>query len=207
METNPINFYDDEGNIVYTQPARVESSNVNLNLTETLKGNGYYSSGELVKEPKDFSQNNFFSLRDQHNLMIRVMKPALFSKEERFNLTENDYTFLKEFMCKLPQQTECPKYESTEYYDGYVKFFMYGDTKEQIPDNIKIFSKSGLAYGYLTDNAYIVDEKNGVEFFLSATIHVNENGIYNDDNYEYDKIGLPFLAALGKVIYEYEKNN
>jgi hypothetical protein len=207
METNPINFYDDEENIVYTQPARVESSNVNLNLTETLKGNGYYSSGELVKEPKDFSQNNFFSLRDQHNLMIRVMKPALFSKEERFNLTENDYTFLKEFMCKLPKQSECPKYESTEYYDGYVKFFMYGDTKEQIPDNIKIFSKSGLAYGYLTDNAYIVDEKNGVEFFLSATIHVNENGIYNDDNYEYDEIGLPFLAALGKVIYEYEKNN
>ena len=107
----------------------------------------------------------------------------------------------------LPKESECPSYDTKEYYDGYVKFFMYGDTKETIPDNIKIYSKSGLAYGYLTDNAYIVDEKNNIEFFLSATIHVNENGIYNDDNYEYDEIGLPFLAELGRIIYQHELQN
>jgi hypothetical protein len=33
---------------------------------------------------------------------------------------------------------------------------------------------------------------------------VNENQIFNDGNYEYDTIGKPFLANLGRVIYEFE---
>ena len=62
-----------------------------------------------------------------------------------------------------------------------------------------------MAYGTLTDNAYIVDFENDIEFLLSATIHVNENGVFNDDVYEYDKIGLPFLANLGREIYRFER--
>ena len=37
METNPINFYDEAGKIIYTETAKIESSEVNLNLTGTLK--------------------------------------------------------------------------------------------------------------------------------------------------------------------------
>ena len=37
-------------------------------------------------------------------------------------------------------------------------------------------------------------------FILSATIKVNNNRIYNDDKYEYDDIGFPFLAELGREI-------
>ncbi|MEL6562013.1 MAG: hypothetical protein AAFQ94_27750, partial [Bacteroidota bacterium] len=60
------------------------------------------------------------------------------------------------------------------------------------------------AYGYLIDNAYIVDFDNGVEFMLSAVIHVNENRIFNDGVYEYDSIGFPFMAQLGQQIYQLE---
>ena len=35
---------------------------------------------------------------------------------------------------------------------------------------------------------------------------MNENQIYNDDVYEYDEIGFPFLADLGRIIYQYEIN-
>jgi hypothetical protein len=206
METNPIKFYNEAGNILYEQPARIESTDVELNLQGTLKGVGYYSNGELINEPKDFSLNNYFSLRDQQELLMRIFYPEQFDEFERFNLTEDDYIFLRKYMSMLPKESECPKYSYDKYYDGYVKFLMFGDTKEKIPSNIKIYSKSGLAYGYLIDNAYIVDEQNGIEFFLSATVHVNENQIYNDDNYEYDEIGLPFLAKLGKAIYNYELN-
>ena len=205
-QNNPINFYDENNNIIYQQPAKFEGDEIELKLTDTKKGIGYYADGVLINEPKDFSQNNFFGLRDQHNLMIRIIFPELFDEMERFNLTEDDYKFLNKYMCMLPRESECPKYDSTEYYDGYVKFFMFGNTKEQIPTNIKIFSKSGLAYGYLIDNAYIKDVENNVEFFLSAVIHVNEDQIYNDDKYEYDEIGLPFLANLGKIIYNFEIN-
>jgi hypothetical protein len=49
-----------------------------------------------------------------------------------------------------------------------------------------------------------VDFKNKVEFMLSATIHVNENQIYNDNVYEYNSIGIPFLAELGRQLYQHE---
>ena len=56
----------------------------------------------------------------------------------------------------------------------------------------------------IRDSAYIIDTDSGVEFFLSAVIYVNSNGVLNDDDYEYEELGLPFLSALGKKIYEYE---
>ena len=106
-----------------------------------------------------------------------------------------------------PKESDYPAYNDTsEYYDSYVKFFMFGNTRENIPDGIRIFSKSGEAYGYLIDNAYIVDFNKKIEFLLTAVIQVNENQIYNDDNYEYEEIGIPFLANLGKVIYRFEIN-
>jgi len=55
----------------------------------------------------------------------------------------------------------------------------------------------------LTDCAYIHDTKENIEYFLTATIHVNENQIYNDGVYEYDEIGIAFLAELGRVIHKY----
>ncbi|MCB9249851.1 MAG: serine hydrolase [Ignavibacteriales bacterium] len=206
MQTNPIDFYDESGNIIYHQPERYDSIDFKLDLENTIRGKGFIQNDTLVKEPKDFSHNNYFGLRDQHNLLMRILFPEEFSKEEQFNLTLEDYKFLKKYMSMLPRESECPKYNSEEYWDSYVKFLMFGDSKEPIPRNIKIYNKVGDAYGFLTDNAYIVDEENNVEFFLSATLFLNENQIFNDDKYEYEEIGFPFMAKLGKIIYEYEKS-
>ena len=46
--------------------------------------------------------------------------------------------------------------------------------------------------------------ENKIEFLLAATIYTNENQIFNDNNYEYGEIGLPFLRNLGQSIYELE---
>ena len=67
-------------------------------------------------------------------------------------------------------------------------------------DTVRIYNKVGYAYGTLTDIAYIVDRVHAVEFLLSATILVNENQIFNDNNYEYDEKGIPFLGALGLAV-------
>ena len=109
-------------------------------------------------------------------------------------------------MSMLPRESTYPAYSDTsKYYDSYVKYFLFGDNREPIPNRIKIFNKVGQAYGYLIDCAYIIDFENKVEFLLSAVIQVNENQIYNDNVYEYNEIGIPFLANLGRVIYEYER--
>ncbi|WP_235298101.1 serine hydrolase [Portibacter marinus] len=207
--TNPFRFYRDE-ELVYEQPAKYMERQDFEPLDNTLKGKGYINSeGILINQPFDFSEKNFVSLRDLQQSLISVM-----TKDGRFNLREEDYDLLYKSMSMYPGDSEAPIYDTQVevsggrsepyYYDGYVKFFMFGNTKEDIPDHIKIYNKVGFAYGYLTDCAYIVDAKNDVEFFLAATLHVNENGIYNDGIYEYDKIGLPFLDRLGDVFYQYE---
>jgi hypothetical protein len=75
-----------------------------------------------------------------------------------------------------------------------------------LPKNIRIFNKTGDAYGEMIDVAYITDFDKNIEFFLSAAINCNTDGIVNDDKYDYDTIGLPFMKNLGQVIYSYELN-
>ena len=108
-------------------------------------------------------------------------------------------------MSILPRQSDYPSFpDFDKHYDGYCKFFLYGDTKDKIPDNIKIFNKVGLAYGFVIDNAYIIDIRNNVEFLLTAVIYSNPNETMNDDDYDYEKISIPFLAGLGRKVYELE---
>lgn len=204
--TNPFVFY--KGNeIIYEQSLQYNSYIYSNNLLSAKKGIGYLQGDSLINEPKDFSASNYVSLEVLHEFLLAVFFPESIEENKRFNLTDDDYKFLYKYMSMLPRESNYPSYsDTTYYYDGYVKFFMYGDTKENIPDNIKIYNKVGLAYGYMIDNAYIIDTENNIEFLLSAVIYVNEDGILNDNKYEYDEIGLPFLAELGRVIYNYELN-
>lgn len=71
--------------------------------------------------------------------------------------------------------------------------------------NLRIFNVVGKAYGVLSDCAYVADFENNVEFMLTAVLYVNEDEILNDDKYEYDTIGHPFLAELGNLIYNFER--
>ena len=107
-------------------------------------------------------------------------------------------------MEKLPRESTEPAYPDLANWDDYVKFLLFGSAKNSIPEHIRMYNKVGDAYGYLTDVAYIKDDKNAVEFMLAATIHVNANETFNDGVYEYNALGFPFLANLGKLVHEYE---
>jgi predicted alpha/beta superfamily hydrolase len=202
--TNPFTFYDGD-KIIYQQPPGFNPLVFPNKLKTTRRGQGFIRNDSLINEPKDFSRNNYISLANLQGLLKAVMFPEAVKPQQRFLLTEDDYRFLYKYMSMLPHECAYPAYDTTEYYDSYVKFFMFGDSKKPLPPNIRIFNKVGEAYGYLTDNAYIVDFENNIEFLLSAVIYVNADQIFNDDKYEYDAIGLPFLANLGRVVYEYEK--
>jgi hypothetical protein len=200
--TNPIRFVEGE-ELIYEQPAMYHEGELPTPSAPIRKGIAYRQGGELIAEPMDFSQKNAFPLEDQQQLLKQVIFPNSVS-ELVFDLADSDYQFLYQAMSELPRESSEPTYDPAHFYDGYCKFFLYGDGKERIPDQIRIYNKIGAAYGYLTDNAYIIDTEQGVEFLLSATLHVNENQTFNDDQYEYDKIGFPFLAELGRAIYEQE---
>ena len=78
------------------------------------------------------------------------------------------------------------------------------DLKKGLYPQHPYFNKVGDAYGFLSDVAYIVDFEKNIEFMLSARIYCNADGILNDDKYDYENVGLPFMKQLGKMIYEYE---
>ncbi|WP_119790555.1 serine hydrolase [Flavobacterium anhuiense] len=195
-QTKKIAFYNNGEEVLI--PSVRDSAIVSLKLNKILKGKGYYENGKLINSPMDFSRKNYLSLETLHGTMKRVVFPDNFPRKKRFDLSAENRELLLYNMQNLPRNAG---YDPKEYYDGYCKFFMFGDTKETIPDNIKIYNKVGDAYGTLIDCAYIVDEINRIEFIISATLLVNEDQIFNDDDYDYDEIGLPFLAELGRAFY------
>ena len=153
----------------------------------------------------DFSEKNHASITALNQILERIIFPKLFNKKEQFKITQEDHYFLRYWMSRVPTEVDVPFYDRETYFDSYCKFFIYGDQKGLMTNKTRVFNKIGMAYGTTTDVAYIKDDQ-GIEFFLSATILTNKNGIFNDDQYEYDQLGVPFLAALGREMYEFEKN-
>ena len=202
--THPMNFYD-KSKIIYKQESQIASIPLELNVKDYKIGKYHFYEGKKKDGPLDFSAKNFMNLEDQHELLKRIIFPKNYAKEEQFSLSESDYQFLYREMSILPRQSDYPRFQDYDkHYDGYCKFFLYGDTKDKIPDNLKIFNKVGLAYGFVIDNAYIIDTRNNVEFLLTAVIYNNPNETMNDDDYDYEKTSIPFLASLGRKIYDLE---
>ena len=199
--TNPVTFYK-SNKILYHQGEVSSRAYPPLELENEIKGKGYENKeGKIVNKPFDFRYKNYCSLSDLHALLQTTLFPESVSKDQRFDLSESDYQLLYQYMSQHPREGQYPYFDQP---DGYVKFFLFSENEEKIPDHIRIFNKVGDAYGYLTDVAYVIDLKNNIEFMIAATIHVNDNRIYNDGVYEYDKKGFPFFKKLGQFIYEYE---
>lgn len=202
--TNPVKFYDDNGNILHSQAA--QKSNLKYTVRKDSLGKGYYSGGRLVNRPMDFSKKNRIGLEDLHKILISLLFPEKLKATERFNITEDDRLFVLKYMSQYPTESFYPPYaaDTANYWPTYCKFIFYGAEKVKPVDDIRIFNKVGDAYGHILDVAYIADYKNKVEFFVSAIMYCNSDGILNDDKYDYESVGQPFMKNLGKVIYDYE---
>lgn len=201
--TNPISFFDSSGKLVYHKPA--EKSKLVYAERNTRMGKGFMRGGQLVNEPFDFSKKNRLSLLSLHNMVRSIMFPEAVDEEKRFNLTKDDYDFLRRYMSMMPQESKWPQYDTADVWDTYVKFLYYGSEKGKAGPGIRIFNKVGDAYGFLVDAAYFAGFENNTEFILSAVIHCNSDGIYNDDHYDYNSTGFPFMKNIGRLIAAYEQ--
>jgi hypothetical protein len=203
--TNPIKFYN-ANKLVYQQEPQYDPKEYPLELTNTIMGKGYLDSTEkLVPKPFNLSNKNAFSISDQQSMMIRLIYPQSFPLAERFQLSAEDYQLIYTYMSKLPNESDYPSYNDKDFWPTYAKMLYYGRKKDAVlnPD-LKIFNKYGDSYGFIIDNAYFKDNKNNIEFFLTAVVQSNEDGIYNDGIYEYETVCYPFMKNIGKLIYDYE---
>ncbi|RPA69760.1 hypothetical protein EF405_00220 [Cyclobacteriaceae bacterium YHN15] len=200
---NPIHFRTISGEPLLDLPAR-QTQTIYANNENPSIGKAYYSRGELIEAPMDFTYKNKYALSDLHGTLKRIIFPQKFKLEKRFRISEIDRQFILKYMSMLPRESDYPKYGLPEYYDSYSKFYKFGLDKSPIPDQYRIFNKTGNAYGHLLDASYFVDFNNGIEFLVSAIIYTNENETLNDDTYEYEEIAFPFFSELGEYLYQLE---
>ena len=176
-----------------------------FDFSHTIKiGKAHYNNKDsLINEPIDFTKVNNLPLEDLQQILQRILFPLSVPATQRFDLRKNDYDFMKQFLSQYPSETNYPKYDTTQYYDSYVKFF-FQDSTHKMPVHIRVFNKVGWAYGFLIDASYVVDFKNNIEFMLASTIYANSDGILNDDKYDLETVAHPFTYQLGQTIYNYE---
>ena len=201
--TNPVSFYNPANRLLYSQPMQFNQEPYYASSDSV--GKAYYnSSGQFIDHPMDFSKKNKISLPDLTNILQSVLFPSSVPERRRFNLKDDDYKFVYQYMSQFPAETKFPPYDSAHYWDAYGKLLYWGGEKGVLPKNIRIFNKEGDAYGFLHDISYFVDFDKHIEFMLSASIYCDRDQIENDDKYDYDSLGLPFFKNLGRVIYDFE---
>jgi hypothetical protein len=201
--TNPIRFLDRQGKLLWEQPAAYQTAPY-FQRRDSL-GDGFMQGNALVPHPMDFSHKNRIGLQSLHNIMKTVIFPMAVKPEQRFQMSEEDRLWLVKTMGEFPTESRFPPYPGQDTAGNKILFYGDGKTGPVIP-GLRIFNKTGGAYGFLLDIAYFADLTNNVEFMLSAVIYCNQDNILNDDKYDYETIGYPFMRSLGRKIYDHERS-
>lgn len=201
--TNPVSFLDRSGKKLFDQP--IQTSDLVFFDRHDSVGKGYMRRGEMVPSPMDFSRKNRISLPSLHQILKSIMFPGAVPGHQSFRVSDSVLNEVRKWMSMYPTESAFPAYHAPDYYPAYCKFLLYGAERnaELIP-GVRIFNKVGDAYGFLLDIAYVADFEHKVEFMCSAVIYCNADGILNDDKYDYDSIGFPFLKRLGQHLYQHE---
>jgi hypothetical protein len=203
--TNALYFTNENKQVIYEQNEVYQKRKIKQRANRTKKGKAYFNGNyQKIEKPLSFERRNFFSLNDMHQVLKATFFPASLPPKNRFQLNQEDYQFLWKTMATLPKESGIKCYENLP--DNYAKYYFGSSENEpkEIPKNIKIFNKVGMAYGYLIDNAYIIDTEKNIEFMLSVVLYTNENNILNDNKYEYDTIAFPFMKNIFQTIYDFE---
>lgn len=161
--------------------------------------------GSVTPGPHDFSHANFLPLTDSLRMLQAFVSPESVPAAQRWKIDGALRARLLRAMALRPRESTSPAYPEAEYPDGYARWFFVGDGTARYPDGLSVSGKSGMAYGSLSEVAYVVDRDSGAEYMLAASLLANADGIFNDDHYEYDTVALPFMAALGRAVLDVER--
>lgn len=200
LATPRIDFVIDDGYLI-EMPQRESRLRLEPNAVPgTMVGTAYRSGGELRKAPMPFADKNRISLVDLQDMNVMILRPDVDLGKKGFELSDADREFLKSVMSEFAHESTNPVYDEATHPDDFVRFMLHGLYRVADPDDLVVYDKIGLAYGFTTENAYVVNRKNGKSFFLTATIYTNSDGVVNDDAYDYEDVAIPFWRDLGEAI-------
>lgn len=205
--TNEFKFFNDTA-LIYTQAAAYCTLEFKPPLANMKLGKKHKINDAIINAPRDFSAANCFPLEYIHKVMIDLFFPEYNASKNKLQLNEKDRNFIIKNLCAKPGDVigDNQKNEAT-LHDTFFNYIFYGaDKEENINPDIQIYNIVGQSYGFSIDCAYIKNEKENIDFFLSAVIYTNSKEIINSNEYEYTSIAMPFMKELGKTIYNYEKS-
>ena len=165
----------------------------------------YDGNGRLVNQPMSFEEKNRVSLRDLQDMLISVMRPELLSSRQ-VQLEPYEREFLVRTLGTPPSESKNPVYSAKEQPDELHRPLLIAVRKALPSHRIRSYGKGGQAYGFVVQNSYLVNETSKRSVFVAATLHVNEDGTLNDDQYEYSEVAKPFIDALGELLAKHYLN-
>lgn len=158
--------------------------------TRLSVGKSYRDKGKLFEEPLSFATKNYVSLRELQKVNISLLFP---DRPEAAKLGLSDAQ-RKHLLSAMTSQLKNMKHaaEHGPFTPGVVEVLK--------ANRVRYVSKSGRAYGFHLENAYIEDTVTKRGFFVTATVYANPDGVMNDDDYAYEEISKPLLASLGAIL-------
>lgn len=158
--------------------------------------------GEVQKGPMSFAEKNAVGLEDLQGLMVALLRPdqAKALGYAKLGLSPASRADLLEAMTIDPGASRNPRYSRHRQSVLHHKPMMPGLLKHLQKRHLRYVNKSGRAYGFHVENAYLEDERTGRALFVTATVYANPNGIVNDDDYGYAQTTVPFYEALGDTL-------
>jgi hypothetical protein len=153
-------------------------------------------SGRVVDGPMDFTNKNRVTLADLQTLLVALVRPDL-AEGPLPKLSASDREALVQILETLPSELKARRLGKA--LDDVHKPLRAAVQAELPDDKIRVIGKGGHAYGFVVENAYVVDETTGRSFFVAAAVYANDSGV-GDDRYEYTTVAGPFVQRLGHVL-------
>lgn len=148
--------------------------------------------------PLDFGNKNHSAVTDLHRLTLALNRPDV-PGIPQLPLSDEHRAFLLQAMSEDPLASTNPVYRNKKEHLRY-KLLIKGVMRVIPLERIRYVAKSGRAYGFHSDSAYIEDTATGRAIAVTTVVHANDDGIVGDDVYIYDELSRPFFKDLGEVL-------
>ena len=163
-------------------------------------GRAHLRDGVRVARPMDFSEKNVTSIADLQDALITTLRPEIEVGKPGYTLSDECRSFLARALCELPRASKNPIFDPESNPDDHVNFLLPGLRRVIPAEDLDVYAKTGLAYGFTVVNSYVVDRKAKKSFFIAACLSTNANETLNDGIDEYDEVAMPFWTELGEAL-------
>lgn len=160
----------------------------------TKVGRAHFENNAVVAGPMDFSEKNRIGIRDLQHLLMKIVLPE--AEDALPDYDDDGRALLLSLLSMLPSQSRLTGFDTS--LDELQRLSYPGVNRVVSSSKVRLYGKSGRAYGFSVENSFVFDPDTKRGFFLTATVYTNEGGIVGADHYEYAEIANPFFAALGE---------